>query len=187
MSRGHVWAGEMSRGHVWGGPLDDCHPPHPPSGFQPNGRCPCFTLYGCLPVVNAPLHQRLADIAARLDPTRPYVDTSPSNGIWGGGNGTPGPGGALPLRRWGDPQDPRYGDIHFYNYTCVCMEWGGEEWLCVCVCWRVCVTACCQHVCEHVLANILPSCHLPCDLKMPYDSNSRTCILPLHYNLEHTT
>ena len=46
----------------------------------------------------------------QLDPGRPYVDTSPSNLLYS----------TQPyLRRWGDPQNPDYGDVHFYNYKWV--------------------------------------------------------------------
>lgn len=46
----------------------------------------------------------------QLDPGRPYVDTSPSNLLYS----------TQPyIRRWGDPQNPDYGDVHFYNYKWV--------------------------------------------------------------------
>ncbi len=47
----------------------------------------------------------------QLDPGRPYVDTSPSSGLHS----------TDPyVKRWGDPQDPAAGDIHYYNYKVPC-------------------------------------------------------------------
>lgn len=67
--------------------------------------------------------QRLAGVAASLDPSRPYVDSSPSNGLLSQ---------SPLLRRWGDPQDANYGDVHFYNYTCVRADRAEVVFACAC-------------------------------------------------------
>jgi hypothetical protein len=43
----------------------------------------------------------------QLDPGRPYVDTSPSSGLYS----------QLPyIKRWGNSGDNAAGDVHYYNY-----------------------------------------------------------------------
>ena len=47
-------------------------------------------------------------LVQKLDPARPWVDSSPSNGM-------------ISLepyaKRWGDVWDSRWGDVHFYDYS----------------------------------------------------------------------
>lgn len=48
-----------------------------------------------------------------LDNTRPFVVSSPSNGMIS----------MDPLvERWGDPQSEKYGDVHYYNYAALCTD-----------------------------------------------------------------
>eukprot|EP00798_Chlamydomonas_sp_ICE-L_P026907 gene26907-4523_t len=50
----------------------------------------------------------LREAAEELDPGRAYVDGSPSNMIY-----SKDPY----LKRWSNPQEPMYGDVHIYNYV----------------------------------------------------------------------
>ncbi|RLN99318.1 hypothetical protein DYB28_010952, partial [Aphanomyces astaci] len=72
-------------------------------------------------------------VVASLDPSRPFVDTSPSNGVFGS---TP-----IYTKRWGNTSDVAYGfvyvdrstsstisrydcrDVHYYNVVDDCMAW----------------------------------------------------------------
>ncbi|RQM26540.1 hypothetical protein B5M09_009298 [Aphanomyces astaci] len=72
-------------------------------------------------------------VVASLDPSRPFVDTSPSNGVYGS---TP-----IYTKRWGNTSDVAYGfvyvdrstssttsrcdcrDVHYYNVVDDCMAW----------------------------------------------------------------
>lgn len=47
----------------------------------------------------------------QMAPSTPFVDSSPSNGMV-----SPG----LAVKRWSNPQDPRHGDVHYYNYASDC-------------------------------------------------------------------
>ena len=49
----------------------------------------------------------------QIDPVRPYVDSSPSNGVTSLDPYT---------KRWGNPGDAKFGDIHFYNYQKDCRD-----------------------------------------------------------------
>lgn len=64
----------------------------------------------------------------QLLPGVAWVDGSPGNG-W---LQLPGAGGVssaspathdVPLKRWGDPQSPAFGDVHYYNYNSDCQNW----------------------------------------------------------------
>ncbi|CAN0515575.1 unnamed protein product, partial [Ectocarpus sp. 12 AP-2014] len=65
-----------------------------------------------------------------VDPFTPWVDSSPSNAAMetristaaaAGDGGATEPSG----KRWGDPNDPKYGDIHFYDYGTDCEDSDG--------------------------------------------------------------
>ncbi|MEW5314669.1 MAG: hypothetical protein WDW38_006144 [Sanguina aurantia] len=64
--------------------------------------------------------QRMGSQLARLDPARNYVSASPSNGVFPTNPLLDGSMG--PTKRWGDPQDPSFGDVHFYNYVDDCFD-----------------------------------------------------------------
>ncbi|GLC57765.1 hypothetical protein PLESTB_001264400 [Pleodorina starrii] len=55
----------------------------------------------------------IRDQLLELDPGRPYVDSSPSSGLYSQ---------APYIKRWGDPQDQAAGDVHYYNYQADCLD-----------------------------------------------------------------
>eukprot|EP00899_Mesostigma_viride_P028250 jgi/Mesvir1/860/Mv17431-RA.1 len=55
----------------------------------------------------------LRPLVQDVDPNTPWVDSSPSNGVL---SYDPY------VKRWGSSSDPRYGDVHFYNYAADCMD-----------------------------------------------------------------
>ncbi|GMF49239.1 unnamed protein product [Phytophthora fragariaefolia] len=51
---------------------------------------------------------------AAMDPTRPFVDTSPSNGLYS----------VDPyVKRWGPTNGVAFGDVHFYDYSSDCQDY----------------------------------------------------------------
>ncbi|ETW00723.1 hypothetical protein, variant 1 [Aphanomyces invadans] len=56
----------------------------------------------------------LQPLVASLDPSRPFVDTSPSNGIFNT---------SVYTKRWGNTSDVAHGDVHYYNVVDDCMQW----------------------------------------------------------------
>jgi len=57
--------------------------------------------------------QDLRDAILQLDPHTPYVDSSPSNMLYAKDPY---------VKRWGNPQDAQYGDVHYYNYLDNCRD-----------------------------------------------------------------
>ncbi|RWS05542.1 beta-mannosidase-like protein, partial [Dinothrombium tinctorium] len=55
----------------------------------------------------------IREVVMREDPSRPFVSSSPSNGL------------ETEKSKWlaPDPQDPRFGDVHFYSYTADSWDW----------------------------------------------------------------
>lgn len=49
-------------------------------------------------------------VCLQFNPSVAYVDSSPTNGPLVDA-------GSTYLKRWGNPQSPLYGDVHYYNYT----------------------------------------------------------------------
>ena len=70
-------------------------------------------LHTHLWVLNSPLAQwytaLFPPVHVQVSPLHTYLDSSPSNGHW------PQTG----TKRWGDVRDPRFGDVHHYNYSWV--------------------------------------------------------------------
>ncbi|KAI8475070.1 MAG: glycoside hydrolase superfamily, partial [Monoraphidium minutum] len=56
----------------------------------------------------------IGGVLQKLAPSTPFVDSSPSNGMV-----SP----RLGVKRWANAQDPRHGDVHYYNYAADCQDW----------------------------------------------------------------
>jgi beta-mannosidase len=54
--------------------------------------------------------------ASQINPTIPFVDSSPSNGVIADND-------REYVKRWGDDWDWRYGDVHWYAYESDCEDW----------------------------------------------------------------
>lgn len=55
------------------------------------------------------------EVVGKLDPDRPWADSSPSNGLVS----------KEPyVKRWGDPYSSIYGDTHYYDYQKDCEDPG---------------------------------------------------------------
>lgn len=52
----------------------------------------------------------------QVNPTLPFVDSSPSNGVIADND-------QEYVKRWGDDWDWRYGDVHWYAYESDCEDW----------------------------------------------------------------
>jgi len=84
---------------------------------------------------NAPLYvseynelfiRTIGGVMKELAPATTYLDSSPSSGLAqrpSPGSSATGDEGTLAVKRWAQPQDPRFGDIHFYNYEMDCEDW----------------------------------------------------------------